>query len=339
MKIIFFLSFIINLYTIPITHMIALNSIEFATPKESVPFTGFFRMKKQSDFFFKDLGAKFIEEKEAGFNGIYLSFDAVRINSGKTFGKWREVLKKPKNTKLLSLFEANLASSNLSELFSFPRDVHFLKNAKSKTVLIFLDYTIPLTMQIREILNFSLRGYNVLAVDFYHYHKGKSFISWDDCKKVADLAYKYSKGTVIVYGKSFGSAPATYLASIHENTPLIIDRPFTCMKEVVGSFFLENFINLHYSYPTEKLIHGVKAAPLIISSSESGIFKDHAEKLLKAYISFQKKEDVDKIKDKCFISTRGGHYSSLLNKGVSSWFSYEQAQQKLNKYLSTCEGN
>jgi hypothetical protein len=194
-------------------------------------------------------------------------------------------------------------------------------------------------MQIREILNFSLRGYNVLAIDFYHYSEGKHFIPWDKCKKIADMAFKYPKGNIILYGKSFGSAAASYLASKHDKIPLIIDRPFTSMKEVIGSFFLDNFINLHYSYPTEKLIHGITARPLIISSSENTIFKDHAEKILKAYISFQKNEPSDKIAEKCFISTKGGHYSSFLNKGMSSWFSYQEAQRKLNKYLTSCEGN
>ena len=332
----FLLLFILtaNLHCIPLGHTLALKTTSFANPKEAIPFTGYYRLKKQSEFFFRDLGATFIEEKEEGFKGIYLSFDAVRSNSGKTFGKWREILKKPKSTKLLQLFEANLASANLGELFSFPREVHFLKNAKNKTVIVFLDYTIPVTMQIREILNFSLRGYNVLAIDFYHYNKGKNFIPWNDCISVANLAYKYPSGEILLYGKSFGSAPATYLASKHKTGALILDRPFTCMNEALGSYLLDRFIRLHYSYPTDKLIKKAQTRPLIISADNS-FFKDHAEKLLKAYINSQKNEDSATIRAKCFISTRGGHYSSLLNKGDSSWFSYEEAQRKLNKYLSS----
>ncbi|MCH9621102.1 MAG: hypothetical protein S4CHLAM20_05180 [Chlamydiia bacterium] len=326
----------VSLYSIPLTHKIALSSASFAKPEKQVPFTGFYRLKQQSDLFFSDLGAKFFSA-DSEIQGFYLSFQQVRSNSGKTFGKWHELLRKPRNTKLLELFEANLASSKLSELFSFPREVTFLKDAKNKTVLVFVDFSIPLSMQIREILNFSLRGYNVLAIDFYHYSEGKNFISWKHCKKIADSAYDSIQGEVLLYGKSFGSAPAAYLASKHPNTQLILDRPFTCMNEALGSFFLDNFINIHYSYPTNELIKKVQKHPLIISSSDSNIFKDHAHKLLNAYISSQKNNSSDKLRSKCFLSSRGGHYSSLLNKGVSSWFSYEKAQRKLNQYLTNCE--
>jgi len=327
----------VQLFAAPIMHKLALNTVEFASPEESIPFTGFYRLKKQSEFFFKDLGAEFVSD-ESGLQGFYLPFTAVKKNSGKVFGKWREQLKDPKNTKLLSLFEANLSGSNLSSLFSFPGEVHFLKDAKKKVVLIFLDFSIPLTMQIREILNFSLRGYNVFAVDFYHYEEGKRFIPWDLCKSIADSAYQRLRGEVILYGKSFGSAPAAYLATKHD-CDLILDRPFTCMNEALGSVLLENFISMHYSYPTKNLIAAVKRAPLIISCTGSMKFKDHADNLMNAYINSHKKISRDTILSRCFISTRGGHYSSLLNKGMSSWFSYQEAQNKLNKYLSSSAPN
>ncbi len=339
MKLSLLLITVASLYATPLTHKIALKSIEFASPERSVPFTGFYRLKKQSALFLKDLGVKYITEEENGFSGLYLTSSSVRQNSGKTFGKWREVLKDPKNTKLLELFEANLASSNLSELFSFPKEVHFLKDAKKKTVILFVDYNIPLTMQIREILNFSLRGFNVLAVDFYDYNNGETFVSWDKCQKIADSAYNYCSGEIIFYGKSFGSAAATYLAKKHDSCPLILDRPFTCMNEAIGSFLLDSFIKSHYSYPTKDLITSLRRDPLIISSSKSGMFKDHADKLLNAYMASQKSRDRDEIKAKCFISTYGGHYSSLLNKGESSWFSYEEAQRKLNNYIFSLESD
>ena len=336
MRLLLFTVLFVKAFSIPFAHKIALQSTSFAAPEEKVPFTGFYRMKKQSELFFKDLGAEFTRENSS-FKGFYLSFQAVRSNSGKTFGKWHEILRQPKNSKLLELFEANLASSKINELFSFPQEVHFLKNAKNKTVLIFLDFSLPLAMQVRDILNFSLRGYNVLAVDFYHYSEGKNFISWEECKKVADSAYNSLSGEIILYGKSFGSAPAAYLAAKHTNSQLILDRPFTCMNEALGSFLLDNFINLHYSYPTNELITKVTKHPLIISSSGSNVFRSHAVKLMNTYIASQKNMSRDKILSKCFIASKGGHYSSLLNKGVSSWFSYGEAQRKLNQYLTSCE--
>ena len=339
MRLLFILLLSSHLYGTPITHKVLLAKMEFAKPAKQIPFTGYYRLKKQGAVFLHDLGSKEILENEYGYKGFYLPFSSVRQNMGKVFGKWRETLKQPKHSKLLELFEGNLASSNLRELFSFPAEVHFQKNAKNKTVLLFLDYTIPLSMQMREILNFSLRGYNVLAVDFYHYNKGKSFICWGKCKKIAELAFKSIDGEIILYGKSFGSAAATFLAAKNPSCLLILDRPFTCMKEAVGSFLLDHFISIHYSYPTNKYIKKLKKAPLIISCSGSNVFKTHAEKLLKDYSNSQKNSSHANIRDKCFISTKGGHYSSLLNNGKSSWFSYEKAQRKLTRYLYSLDNH
>lgn len=326
----------IHLIGTPLSHKLALNVIEFAKPKQSIPFTGFYRIDKQCRLFFKDLGAEFVDAS-AGFDGFYLSANSVKFNSGKTFGKWREILRAPKNTKLIEIFEANLASSNLRELFSFPNEAHFLKNAKEKTVILFLDYAIPSAMQAREILNFSLRGYNVLVVDFYRKEEGKYFPTWSECQEIADRAYHFCSGDKMVYGKSFGSAAAAYLAAKHTSVPIILDRPFISMSSVAESYLLEGFISEHYSYPVIDLVQRIKQPLLIISAESNTTFKGHAKAILERYMASQKTTDHDTLLLKCFISTRGGHYSSLLNKGESSWFSYEDAQRGLNRYLLNVE--
>ena len=201
-------------------------------------------------------------------------------------------------------------------------------------MLLFLDYTIPATMQIREILNFSLRGFSVLVVDFHQYKNGNNFPPWNECKQLSKTAYNYISENVILYGKSFGSAPATFLATKYPYAQLILDRPFTCMKEVVGSFFFDSFIATHYSYPTNSLITQLKRHPLIISSSENTTFKNHAEHLMNLYIKSRHTENSTEIYKQNFIQTKGGHYSTLLNNGKNSWFSYNEAQRKLNKFFN-----
>lgn len=322
----------LQLFATPLSHKIPLSVVEFAKPKQSIPFTGFYRIEKQCKLLFKDLGAELTED-----SGFYLSSNSVKLNSGKVFGKWRDILKHPKNTKLIEIFEANLASNNMNELFSFPREVHYLKEGKGKTVLIFLDYTIPSAMQVREILNFSLRGYNVSVVDFYSKEQGKYFPTWEKCKKIADSAYNSLSGDIILYGKSFGSAPAAYLATKHPKSPLILDRAFSSMNHIADSYLLEGFINENYSYPVKSLIQKISQKPLIISSETNDTFFDHGKDLFESYRSSHKNREHDTLFSKCFISTRGGHYSSFLNKGESSWFSYEEAQRQLNTYLQNCD--
>jgi hypothetical protein len=326
----------IHLIGTPLSHKLALNVVEFAKPKEALPFTGFYRIDKQCKLFFKDLGAEFIDQT-AGFEGFYLSAQSVKFNSGKAFGKWRDLLRAPKNTKLIEIFEANLACSSLRELFSFPSQVRFTRAAKDKTVILFLDYSVPAAMQIREVLNFSLRGYNVLVVDFYRKEAGKYFPAWSACKEIADNAFHFTSGNVILYGKSFGSAAAAYLAAKHSRCPVILDRPFKSMSEVAESYLLEGFIDEHYAYPVAQLVERFTQHPLIISAESSGVFKGHAKEILERYITSHKTSTRDTLLLKCFISTRGGHYSSLLNKGESSWFSYEDAQRGLNRYLLSIE--
>lgn len=334
MRLLLFTVLFIRLYSVPFSHECILKKVDFASPKKEIPFTGYFRIVKQTKRFFHDLGAQYYTRERDGFNGMYISYDSVRNNSGKVFGKWKQILKEPKNNKLLDVFEGNLASNNLRELFCLPIEVTIQRSALNKTAIIFLDYTVPITMQMREILNFSLRGYNVLVVDYYECHKGKFFPSWEECKKIATNACYHIRKADVIYGKSFGAAPATYLASKIKNAKLILDRPFTEMKAIAPRI-ISSLIKSHYSYPTCKLIKSITKHPLIISSVEDDIFKNHAIKLFEIYISAKGLKKSNLLKESNFIHTRGGHYNFLLNKGKNSWFSYNNAQLKLNKFLSS----
>ena len=322
-----------RVYAISISQQLAVKNLVFAKPQKEIPFTGFFRLKKQTKEFFHDLGAKYLDKENYGFSGIYIDKNAIFANSGKVFGKWKQLLKEPKNTKLLHLLEANLSSTNLRELFSFPKEVTFQKNVKNKTVLIFLDFTIPLTMQVREILNFSLRGFSILAVDFHNLETNNLLPCWEKCKKIADLSFQLVSNDTIIYGKSFGSALATYLASKHRHTSLILDRPFLSMKEVAQSIFFDQVIQDSYCFPTNKLIEKLHSHPLIITSSENQIFKNHGEKLLDIYLHSHNLKNFPLLKEKYWIHTKGGHYNAFLNNGKNSWFSYNGPQRKLNQFL------
>ncbi|MCH9811953.1 hypothetical protein K0U07_04215 [bacterium] len=322
----------ISLHGLPLSHKVAQNGIAFAEPKREIPFTGFYRIEKQCKLFFKDLGAETLD-KTHGFSGFYLSSASVKYNSGKVFGKWREQLRHAKNTKLIEIFEANLASHSLSSLFSFPAEVKYLREAKEKTVLIFLDYTLPAAMQAREILNFSLRGYNVLVVDFFEEEGGSYFPPWERCKEIAESAYDSLSGEILLYGKSFGAAAAAYLAYEHPPSPLILDRPFSSMEAVAGSFLFSGIIDRHYSYPVQELVEKIKNPPFILSADGEATFANHAKHIFDAYRYSHKIQSHDTLCDKCLISVPGGHYSSFFSKGKCSWFSYGEAQRKLNQYL------
>ena len=83
----------VSLWGIPISHKVAQNAIGFASPKKELPFTGFYRIEKQCKLFFKDLGAEQVDHS-SGFSGFFLPASAIKYNSAKVFGKWREIIKK-----------------------------------------------------------------------------------------------------------------------------------------------------------------------------------------------------------------------------------------------------
>lgn len=153
----------------------------------------------------------------------------------------------------------------------------------------------------------SIYPYDVLIFDYRGYGKSTGEITEQNMFSDSEFIYKellktYSEGKIILYGRSIGSAPASFLVSKFNPKALILEAPFYNFIELVKNHFpivpgfalqfkFENNLYLKkYSGPIY-IIHGTddEVVPLMQS-----------EKLVKSLTTV-----------KSFIRVPGGHHSDL----------------------------
>lgn len=105
-------------------------------------------------------------------------------------------------------------------------------------------------------------GYGV-----YHNHHPSEKLIFEDALIVLDFVLndlKFNKNNIIIFGRSIGSGPATYMASHIECHSLILMSPFISIKKIANdkfsflSFFVKN------SFNNEKNMSKVKSPVYII---------------------------------------------------------------------------
>jgi len=90
--------------------------------------------------------------------------------------------------------------------------------------------------------DFTQLGYDILMIDYPGYGKSKGKPSEASFYKSADLAYAWASGRyasekIIIYGRSIGCGPASYLATKKLSQKLILETPFYSMRDVVSRRF------------------------------------------------------------------------------------------------------
>lgn len=90
--------------------------------------------------------------------------------------------------------------------------------------------------------DFTSRGYDILMVDYPGFGKSTGKPSEKGLYRAAELAYtwaegKYPKEDIILYGRSMGSGPASYLATHHKARSLMLETPFYSMNDITHKRF------------------------------------------------------------------------------------------------------
>lgn len=170
--------------------------------------------------------------------------------------------------------------------------------------------------------SFTKHGYEVWMEDYPGFGKSTGVRTekklYDQALQVQKMAAaKYNNDSIIIYGKSFGTGIATYIASITKCKKLILETPYYSIPDLFNSFSLiypASYMS-EYEIPTWKFLQDVEVPVTIFHGTNDGvIFYSRASKLKK----YLKPADE-------FITIENGKHNNLAD--------FEQYRHKLDSLL------
>lgn len=191
----------------------------------------------------------------------------------------------------------------------------FVPSEDEKAVLLFFHGNagnISHRMESLEIFN--RIGFSTLIIDYRGYGKSEGKPSEDGTYLDADAAWNYlvekksyDPTRIVIFGRSLGGGPATYLAANNHPAALILESTFTSVPELGGDiywYFPVKWLS-KIKYESAKRIKQVKCPVLIVHSKDDEIipFK-HGKRLFEA--ANEPKE---------FLQIQYGHNEGFLYSG------------------------
>jgi len=158
--------------------------------------------------------------------------------------------------------------------------------------------------------DFTKHGYEVWMEDYPGFGKSTGQRTevklYEQALQVQRMAAgKYHDDSIIVYGKSFGTGIAAYVASVTNCKKLILETPYYSIPDLFNafSFIYPSHAMSTYKIPTHEFLHDVKAPVIIFHGTNDWMVP---------YRCGLKLKNEFKEKDK-FISIPGGSHNNLRN--------------------------
>ena len=156
--------------------------------------------------------------------------------------------------------------------------------------------------------NFTRNGYDVLMMDYPEYGKStgalKEEVLYADALHMYELARsRFSPDSIIIYGRSLGTAIASELASVRDCKRLILEAPYYNMTDMAMHLapVYPYGLMLDYKFPTNEFLKKVTAPVTIIHGTN-----DHTV----PYASGKKLEKEFKRGDQ-FVTIPGADHNDL----------------------------
>lgn len=130
--------------------------------------------------------------------------------------------------------------------------------------------------------------YDVIVTDYRGYGKStgekNESIFYQDAMSVYEYALQhYTQENIIIYGRSIGSAPASYVASQTQTPLLILETPFFSMPALFLSYYKivpPQLFSFKYNFRNDLYLQAVKAPILIFHGTKDRVVPySHAVKL------------------------------------------------------------
>jgi uncharacterized protein len=147
--------------------------------------------------------------------------------------------------------------------------------------------------------DFTSLGYNFLIIDYRGYGKSTGTITEKGLYEDAETAFRYltqqagfSDKDIIVYGRSIGTGVATELATRYKVKGLVLEAPFTSLKDLANQMypFLFPSLILRFHFNNIGKINNVKTPVLFFHGTHDELIPNtHTNKLYDKFIGKKNK--------------------------------------------------
>jgi uncharacterized protein len=139
---------------------------------------------------------------------------------------------------------------------------------------------------------FLRRGYDVLLLEYRGYGKSTGVVAEEEqLLHDTQVAYDYLRRTyrddqIVVYGRSMGSGPAVYLASVNAPRTLILEAPYVSLEDLIAQKapYLPMFL-LRYPMHSDQRISAVRCPVYLFHGKLDGLIPFDSSERLAALIS------------------------------------------------------
>ncbi|NNK81397.1 MAG: alpha/beta fold hydrolase [Flavobacteriales bacterium] len=170
---------------------------------------------------------------------------------------------------------------------------------------------------------FGRMDYDLFIMDFRGFGKSTGELTESTFYQDAELCYqyvseRYESQDIIIYGRSMGSGPASYLASKVDARHLVLETPFYSIKSLFYTYypFLPRVFVFKYRFPNFKYLKAVSYPITIFHGTNDFIVP---------YRGSRKLKEIIKPSDD-YIALEGGTHNDLMIFG--------EYQEKLKEILN-----
>lgn len=187
--------------------------------------------------------------------------------------------------------------------------LHFTQDQSKGLILYFHGNAGNLARWGEIVYPFVESGFEVFIIDYRGYGKSSGKRSKEKLLSDADLVYSYalqmaSEDDIILFGRSLGSAFASYLAGKHQPSKLILETPFYSLKDVANDMmpiYPTNLL-LKYDFKNFESLKSCQVPIYIFHGTEDEVVDYSSGKAL-----FESMND----KSVEFFTIQGGHHNDL----------------------------
>ncbi|MEM6632119.1 MAG: alpha/beta hydrolase [Bacteroidota bacterium] len=162
--------------------------------------------------------------------------------------------------------------------------------------------------------DFTKRNHDILLIDYPGFGKSSGNPTEENVYHAAELSYKWAlermeAGEIVIYGRSIGTAPASFLASKKACKQLVLETPFYSLKDLFDHHPLYRFIDPVYSMPVHQFLSEVQQPISIFQGTKDRIVPFRSAARLKGVL---------KESDNFFVIPGGKH------KDLGTFSSYQE---------------